>query len=93
MLGDGVQRVGERRLNEPIALARRAAVGQKERVPGAAQLVLVHRPIPGHTLVHREAVLRAVDGGEKQFVKALGPVGGQQQLPARYSARDSDAVR
>src|SRR3984957_4433793 len=35
-LGDRVQRIGQRRLNEPIALARRAAVGQKERVPGAA---------------------------------------------------------
>ena len=92
-LGDGAQRVGERRLDEPIALARRAAAGQKERVPGAAQLVLVHRPIPGHTLVHRKAVLRAADGGQEQFVEALGPVGVQQQLPAGDGAWDGDAVR
>ena len=93
MLGDGAQRVGERCLDESIALARRAAAGQKERVPGAAQLRLVHRPIPGHALMHRKAVLGASDGGEKQFVEALGPVSVQQQLPAGDGAGDGDAMR
>ena len=74
-------------------LPGRAAAGQEERVPGAAQLVLVHRPIPGHALVHRKAVLGAADRGEEQFVEALRAVGLEQQLPAGDGARDGDAVR
>ena len=92
-LGDGAQCAGERRLHEPIAFPRRVTAGEKERVPGATQLALVHRPIPGHALMHGRAVLGAADGREKQFVEALGPMRIQQQLPAGDRAGDGDAVR
>ena len=81
-LCDRAQCAGKRRLYEAVALARRAAAGQEERVPGAAQLRLEHRPIPRHALMHGEAFLGAADGREKQFVEALRPIRVQQPLPA-----------
>ena len=92
-LGDRAQRAGERRLDEPVAFAGRAAAGQEERVPGAAELALEYRPIPRHALMHRKAILGAADGGEKQFVEALGSIRVQQQLPAGDGAGDGDAMR
>ena len=92
VLGDCAQRAGERRLYETVALAGRAAAGQEERVPGAAQLRLEHRPIPGHALMHRKALLGAADRGEKQFVEALRSMRVQQHLPAGDGAGDGDAM-
>ena len=93
VLGDGAQCAGERRLHEAIAFPRRAAAGEKERVAGATQLALVHRPIPGHALMHGKAILGAANGRQEQFVEALRAVGLKQQLPARDGAGNGDAVR
>src|SRR5580692_8847814 len=92
MLGDRAQRAGERRLYEAIALVGRAAAGHEKRVSGAAELALIHRPIPRHALMHRKAFLGTADGGEKQFVEALRPMLVQQQLPAGDGAGDGDAM-
>ena len=92
-LGDCAQCACKRCLNEAIALAGRAAAGQEERVPGAMQLRLKHRPIPGHALMHRKAIFGEADGGEEQFVEALRAVSLKQQLPAGDGAGDGDAMR
>src|SRR6202042_1572313 len=76
-LGDGAQRAGERRLDEPVAFPRRLAARHEEPVAGAAQLVFLHRPIPRQAWVHWKPLLRIADGGLKQFVETLGPVGGE----------------
>ena len=87
------------------AACRRARSGRSDRRRGArgrwagrawslhGAACLLHRPIPRHALMHREAFLGAADGGEKQFVEAFGPVGVQQQLPAGDGAGDGDGVR
>src|SRR5262249_10849281 len=91
-LGDRAQRASERCLDQAIALARRAPAGEEELAPGAPQLVLVHRPIPGHALMHWKAILRTADGGEEQFIESLRAIGVEQHWPARDCARDRDAV-
>ena len=58
-----------------------------------AQLRLLRRPVPGHALVYRKAVLGVADRGRKQFVETLGPVRVQQQLPAGNGARNGDRMR
>ena len=80
-------------LKEPVAFPRRSAAGQEEPVARPAQLVFLHRPIPRHAGMHGKALLCAADGGLEQFVKALGPMGVEQQLPAGNSAWNRDTVR
>ena len=88
VLGDALQRAGERRKAHDLAGLRRAAVLQQVALgAGAGELARAVGPVGGDARGNDEAALGQLDGGRQQARERHGAVILQQPAPAIDGAR------